>query len=129
MNTLSWTPDELRRIGEAAELRVASYRPDGTLRPYVTIWTVTTGDGVYVRSGHGADNPWFRRAVAAGRGRVQAGGVERDVEFDRQAPDAPAHAGIDAVYHAKYDHFGATVVGTVTGDHATHVTLRLHPLG
>ena len=27
-----WTPDELRRIGSAEELRIASRRPDGTLR-------------------------------------------------------------------------------------------------
>jgi len=27
-----WTPDELRRIGQAEELGIASRRPDGTLR-------------------------------------------------------------------------------------------------
>ncbi|HEX6451465.1 MAG TPA: DUF2255 family protein, partial [Trebonia sp.] len=38
-----WTDDELRRIGGATELQVASLRPDGTLRPYVTIWGVQSG--------------------------------------------------------------------------------------
>ena len=129
MSTSTWTADELRRIGGATELEVASYRPDGTLRPYVTIWTVTTGDGVFVRSGYGVDNPWFRRAVASGRGRIRAGGVECDVEFVRQAPDAPAHTDVDAAYHAKYDRYGAAVVGTVTGEQATHVTLLVLPRG
>lgn len=125
MNTTDWTTDDLRRIGGSTELQVASYRPDGTLRPYVTIWTVTTGDGIYVRSARGADNPWFRRALAGGLGRIRAGGVERDVEFAHLAADDPAQADVDAAYHAKYDRFGPAIVGAVTGDHATHVTLRL----
>jgi hypothetical protein len=33
----TWTPDELSMIGGTDELRIASLRPDGTLRPYVTI--------------------------------------------------------------------------------------------
>src|SRR5512132_1014020 len=36
----SWTDEELERIGEAQELQLASERPDGTLRPYVTMWVV-----------------------------------------------------------------------------------------
>jgi hypothetical protein len=62
MNTTDWTTDELRRIGGSTELRLASYRPDGTLRLYVTMWTGSAGDGIYVRSAYGADNPWYRRA-------------------------------------------------------------------
>src|SRR5687767_13098892 len=100
MSTNGWTTDDLRRIGCATELQVASYRPDGTLRPYVTIWTVTTGDRVYVRSAYGADNPWFRRALAGGRGRIRAGGVERDVEFVRPDAGDPVHRDVDAAYHA-----------------------------
>ena len=32
--------EELSRIGEALELQLASARPDGTIRPYVTMWVV-----------------------------------------------------------------------------------------
>jgi hypothetical protein len=127
MSTNGWTTDDLRRIGGATELQVASYRPDGTLRPYVTIWTVATGDRVYVRSAYGTDNPWFRRALAGGRGRIRAGGVERDVEFVRPDAGDPVHGDVDAAYHAKYDRYGPAIVGSVTGDHATHTTLRLDP--
>ena len=77
----SWTSDELTRIGGAEDLQIASRRPDGTLRPYVTIWTVRAGDDLHVRSAYGKDNGWFRRAQASGTGRVRAGGVERDVAF------------------------------------------------
>ena len=41
---MNWSEDELRRIGEAAQLRIASARPDGTPRPDVTIWHVRVGD-------------------------------------------------------------------------------------
>lgn len=39
-----WTTDELERIGRVNELQVASRRPDGSLRPFVTIWVVRSGD-------------------------------------------------------------------------------------
>jgi hypothetical protein len=127
MSTNDWTADELRRVGGTTELQVASYRLNGTLRPYVTIWTVTTGDGIYVRSAHGADNPWFRRALTSGRGHIRAGGVERDVEFMRLDAGDSVHEDVDAAYHAKYDQYGQAIVGSVTGDHATQTTLRLDP--
>ena len=40
----SWTEDELSTVGQAEELEVTSQRPDGALRPYVTIWAVRAGD-------------------------------------------------------------------------------------
>ena len=120
-----WTADELARIGDATELQIASRRSDGSLRPFVTIWVVPVGDDLYVRSAHGTDNPWFRRAKTSGEGRVRAGGVERDVTLT--APAADVHADIDAAYHAKYDRYGPQIVGTVVGSHAAPGTLRLIP--
>lgn len=120
-----WTNDELRRIGDATELQVSSRRADGSLRAYVTIWAVRSGDDLYIRSAFGADNPWFRRATASGAGRVRAGGVERDVTFE--PADAAANNDIDAAYHAKYDRYGPAVVGPVVGPKAAGVTLRLVP--
>lgn len=120
-----WTSDELHRIGGATELRIASRRRDGSLRPYVTIWVVRAGDDLYVRSAYGADNPWFRRAKASGTGRVRAGGVEREVDF--VVPGDDVHPAIDAAYHAKYDRYGPAIVGTVVGPRAVETTLRLVP--
>ena len=71
-----WNEEELRRIGDATELQLASVRPDDTLRPCVTMWVVRAGDDLYVRFAYGPDNPWFRRAKASGTGRIRAGGVE-----------------------------------------------------
>ena len=120
-----WTAEELTRVGSADELRIASRREDGTLRTYVTIWAVREGDDLYVRSAHGYDNPWFQRALHADAGRIQAGGVERDVTFVKPEPDATAR--VTAAYHAKYDHFGPAIVGTVVSPEAERATLRLEP--
>jgi hypothetical protein len=122
---MTWSSDELSTIGEAEELQIASLRPDGTLRPYVTIWVVRSGEDLYVRSAYGSTNPWFRRAVASGAGRIRVGSLDRDVTFGEAAQDA--HAGIDAAYHAKYDRYGPAIVGSVVGDKVTAVTIRLLP--
>ena len=124
--TTSWPGDELATIGRAEELRLASLREDGTLRPYVTMWVVRTGDELYVRSARGPANGWYVRALRARAGRIRAGGLERDVVFaDPARPDV--HAGIDAAYHAKYDRYGPAIVGSVVGEKASEVTIRLLP--
>jgi hypothetical protein len=121
---MTWTPHELAAIGGADELQITSRRPDGTLRPYVTIWVVRAGDELYVRSAYGPANGWFRRALAAGSGRIRAGGVETDVVFSTGAADASA---IDRAYHDKYDRYGPAIVGSVVGAAAEPVTIRLLP--
>ena len=121
---VTWSADELERIGAAEELQLASRRPDGSLRPFVTIWVVRAGDDVYVRSAYGYENPWFQRALRAGRGRIQAGGVERDVTFE---PRPEADAAIDIAFHAKYDRYGRAMVGTVVSSEAVRSTLKVSP--
>lgn len=121
----AWTPDELERVGAAEEIRLASRRPDGSLRPYVTMWVVRAGGDLYVRSAYGPDNPWYRRATASGIGRIRAGGIERDASFAQAPPEVQGD--IDAAYHAKYDRYGPRIVGSVTGPGAHHVTVGLVP--
>jgi hypothetical protein len=121
----AWTSDELARIGRAEELQIASRRPDGSLRPYLTIWGVRSDDGLYVRSAHGYSNPWFQRALAAKEGRIRAGGIERDVAFEQPGPEV--NADLDAAYHTKYDRYGPKIVGTVVSREARKSTLRLVP--
>lgn len=118
-----WTTAELAGVDGADELDVASYRPDGTLRPYVTIWTVRSGDDVYIRSAYGPENGWFRRAKASGTGRVRVAGFEKDVQFAE--PDDHVHDDLDAAYHAKYDRYGPRIVGSVVGPALAEATLRL----
>jgi hypothetical protein len=122
--TTSWTGDELAAVGRAEELQLASLRGDGTLRPYVTMWVVRAGDELYVRSARGPANGWYVRARRAGAGRIRAGGLERDVVFAEPAGPG-VHAGIDATYHTKYDRYGPAMVGSVVGERASEVTIRL----
>jgi len=123
----TWTPEELDRIGQAEELHLATGRKDGGLSQYVTMWVVRAGDDLYVRSAYGPGNPWYRRATAAGDGKVRAGGIERNVAFE--SADPAVQAGIDAAYHAKYDRYGPQIVGSVTGPQAHAVTIRLAKAG
>jgi hypothetical protein len=120
-----WKSEDLTTFGSAEELELASTRPDGALRPFVTMWVVRAGDDLYVRSAYGSNNPWYRRAKASGIGRIRAGGLERDVTFADAAPGV--HAALDAAYHTKYDRYGPKIVGTVVGPAVEAVTIRLMP--
>ena len=122
---MTWTAEELDRIGRSEELDLAPRRMDGTLRSFTTMWVVRSHGGLYVRSAGGPERPWFRLAQATGNGRIRAGGVEADVRFAEAGPDA--HSAIDAAYHEKYDRYGATIVGHVTGPDAHAFTVRLVP--
>lgn len=124
-DTATWPREELDRVGAAEEVGLASHRSDGSLRPYVTMWVVRVGDGLYVRSAYGPDNPWYRRALSSGTGRIRASGIERDVSFGQATPEVQGD--IDAAYHAKYDRYGSRIVGSVTGPGAHGVTVRLVP--
>jgi hypothetical protein len=121
----AWTSEELAGIGDAEELDIGSRRPDGTLRRFVTIWVVRVGGDLYVRSIKGRSGTWFRGALAAGEGRIRAGGIDRDVAFEDASPEV--HAPVTAAYHQKYDRYGPSIVGTVVSHGAEASTLRLLP--
>ena len=121
----SWTSEELAKIGSAEELDIASRLPDGALLPFVTIWVVRADDDLFVRSVKGRSGTWFRRALAAGEGRIRSGGIERDVAFEEAG--AEVHAPVTAAYHEKYDRYGPSIVGTVVSAESVTTTLRLVP--
>ena len=122
---MTWTADQLARIGDAEELRLAARRADGTLRSFTTMWVVRADGELYVRSAGGPERPWYRHALASRTGSIRAAGIEADVCFADAAPDAQAC--IDAAYRAKYDRYGPAIVGHVTGPAAHAVTVRLLP--
>jgi hypothetical protein len=120
-----WSSDELAQIARTDHVKVTSRRPDGSLRPYVTIWAVRSGEDIYVRSAYGPENGWYRRAKASGEGRIRVEGLERDVAFE--TPDPSLDEEVSAAYHAKYDRYGPRTVGTVVSTEAVRTTLRLLP--
>jgi hypothetical protein len=121
----TWTPEALAAFGGPDEIEIASLRPDGSVRPFITIWIVRLGDELYVRSAYGPENGWYRRAVASGLGRIRAGGQEREVAFE--TPDGSVAEPLHAAYHAKYDRYGPAIVGTVVSAQSAGATLRVVP--
>lgn len=121
----TWTNDELSRIDAVNELQIETRRADGTLRKPVTIWVVRVGDELYVRSVRGREGDWFRHAMQTQEGRISAGGVERDVTFERA--DDSRNDAIDEVYRRKYRQAGATYVDPMVAPAARETTIRLVP--
>jgi hypothetical protein len=122
----AWTREELTRIGEADELTIAPRRRDGTLRRPVPIWVVRQGDDLYVRSWKGRDGAWYRGAQARHEGRVQAGGIEKEVTFDDET-DIGVNDQLDAAYRSKYGRYGARYVDPMVGPAARATTIKLEP--
>jgi hypothetical protein len=121
----TWMKDELNKIGNAEELRIASLRQDGTLRNYVIIWVVRVGDDMYVRSVNGRTSGWFRGVQTRHAGRIQAGGVEKNVTFVEET-DPGINDKIDAAYLTKYSRYPQYVAPMVTSD-VRAATIKLIP--
>ena len=120
-----WTNDELDRIGTAEELRIASLRRDDTLRRPVTIWVVRQGDDLYVRAVNGRASAWFRGVQAQHKGRINAGGISKDVTFEEVNANNILNDQIDAAYRAKYRRYAAGIISHITAPQARAATLKL----
>ncbi len=121
-----WTSSELDRIGAAEELEIASLRKDGTLRKSRTIWVVRIGDEIYVRSVNGRVSDWFRGVLTRHAGRIQAGGIDKDVTFV-EMNDLAVHEPIDAAYRKKYSHYPKEYVDACVTPQAQAATIKLVP--
>jgi len=121
----TWTSDELNKIGGAEELQIASLRRDGTLRKPVTIWVVRLGDDLYVRSAYGRAAAWFRGTEVRHEGRINAGGIEKNVVF--KGADPTVDDQIDAAYRNKYRSYSAQYVDPIVAPEARSMTIRLVP--
>jgi hypothetical protein len=124
MPMTTWTSEELDKIGAAEELEIVPFRPDGTPRKPVTIWVVRVEDDLYIRSYKGHSGSWFRAAQENRKGRIWAGGVEKDVTFEDAHPDL--YDQIDAAYHTKYGRYPQYVAPMVTPE-IRATTIRLVP--
>ena len=116
----TWSSDELKKIGTAEELLIASRRADGSLRKAVIIWVVRLGDDLYVRSVNGRGSAWFRGVETRREGLIQAGGVEKEVSFEDET-EAGINKQIDAAYQAKYSRYPSSVehINSLTARSAT----------
>jgi hypothetical protein len=127
MPEMTWTGDELNKIGKAEELELVSLRSDGTARKARTIWVVRVGDNLYVRSVNGRGSDWFRGVLTRHEGQIQAGGVHKQVIFVEVNTEDKLHSEIDDAYRTKYRRYSASIVNTTLTPAARSATIRLVP--
>jgi hypothetical protein len=120
-----WTSDELEKIADAEELKIASLRSDGTLRNPVIIWVVRVGDELYVRSVNGRGSAWFRGVQSRYEGQIRAGGIVKDVTFVEES-DPEINDQIDAAYTTKYRRY-ASIAKSMTTSVVRAATIKLVP--
>jgi hypothetical protein len=119
-----WTRDELARIGTAEEVQISPRRRDGTLGRPVTVWAVSHGAGVYVRSAvKGRNAAWYRGVQETHQGRIRAGGLEKDVGFADADPGQNDE--IDAAYRAKYRRYAGRILNSVLTPEARSTTITI----
>ena len=123
---MTWTKDEIDKIGQADELEIASVRRDGTLSNPVTIWVVRIDNDLYVRSYKGRRGTWFRAAQVRHEGHIRAGGIEKDVTFVEET-DAAIGGQLDTAYRTKYRGYGAQYLDPMVAAEARAATIRLVP--
>ncbi|MGW2938179.1 DUF2255 family protein [Streptomyces sp. NPDC001156] len=121
----TWNPHALEHLAATDELHIAPRRSDGSLRKPATIWVVTDGDQVFVRSWRGADGAWWKTARTTGTGHINAGGIDADVSFT-PVTDPAANDRVDDAYRAKYGRYTG-YVEPMTAEQARATTLRLTP--
>lgn len=123
----TWTTEELNTTGEAEELELATRQRDGTPRKPVTIWVVRAGDNLFIRPINGREGAWYRGVLERHEGRIETGGVARDVSLEEAGADPALNGQIDAAYRAKYHRYAKSIVDTVLTPRARAATLKLVP--
>ena len=120
----TWSKDELRRIAEGDDLRIAPFREDGVTYGTPTwIWSVAVGDALYVRGYSGQKSRWYQAALREKAGRIIAAGMKREVSFE--PAEGSINDLIDDAYRKKYR--GSPYLPPMIGAHARSATVRVTP--
>jgi hypothetical protein len=119
-----WSSADARAIATPEEIQLATRRQNGTLRKPRTIWIVSEGDWVFIRSTNGRTADWFRAATATGAGQLIADGTAYEVVF-RETENAELPR-VDAAYRAKYGRY-ASIVDHLVQAVPRAATLDVHP--
>jgi hypothetical protein len=122
----NWMSAELDKVGAAEELQIAGLRANDTLKKMVTIWVVRVGSEIYIRSYKGRGSGWFKGVLVRHIGKIEAGGVKKDVAFV-EVNDPTVQQQIDAAYRLKYRRQEKEYVDSVLTPEALAATLKLVP--
>ena len=125
--TATWSENELAAIDTRDEVRISSLRTDGTLSSSRIIWAVRLGDQVYVRSVNGRGAAWFRSTRARHEGRIQVGGLSKDVSFIDIDESDEIEELVDKAYASKYRNYARSIIDHINSPEARAATIRLDP--
>jgi hypothetical protein len=120
--------DVLEAVAKEPEVRLTTYGRNTGKESSVTIWIVTDGKKVFIRSGQGLARHWPKNLLARPEGKLQVG--KRVVPFKSRHIDDPTEARHSSrLYGPKY---GAFVKPSNEGDPLTpgeQAAFELIPVG
>ncbi|MBB3428926.1 hypothetical protein FHT85_005957 [Rhizobium sp. BK312] len=121
---MNWSQEELGKIDQADDLKIAPFREDGATYGTPTwIWEVVVDGSLYVRGYHGQKSRWYQAALHQKAGRIIAAGMTRDVAFE--PVDGPINDRIDDAYRAKYGN--SPYLAPMISARARAATMRIDP--
>lgn len=121
---MSWSEDELAKIDQADDLKIAPFREDGTTYGTPTwIWEVVVDGELYVRGYNGQKSSWYQAAVRQKAGRIIAAGMTREVVFE--PVDGLINDRIDDAYRTKYGK--SSYLAPMISARARAATVRIAP--
>ncbi len=121
---MNWSQDELAKIDQADDLKIAPFREDGATYGTPTwIWEVVVDGSLYVRGYHGQKSRWYQGALYQKAGRIIAAGMTREVAFE--PVDGPINDRIDDAYRAKYGN--SPYLAPMISARARAATVRIDP--
>ncbi|GAB4064072.1 DUF2255 family protein [Ancylobacter sonchi] len=121
---MNWSPDELARIDQADDLKIAPFREDGVTYGTPTwIWEVVVDGALYVRGYHGRKSRWYQAAIRQKAGRIIAAGMTREVGFE--PVEGSINDRIDEAYRAKYA--SSPYLAPMIGARARAATVKIAP--
>jgi hypothetical protein len=122
--TASWSQEELRKIAEADNLRIAPFREDGATYGTPTwIWSVAVDGDLYVRAYNGQSSRWHQAALRRRAGRITAAGSPNEVAFE--PVEGPINDRIDDAYRSKYRN--SSYLNAMISARARSSTIRIAP--
>jgi hypothetical protein len=125
---IAWPKEELRKIVQADDMRIAPFGEDGmTCSTPTWILSVEVDDAIYVRSYNGQESRWYQAAVRQKAGRIQAAGRIIEVAFEPVdgAGDEPINLRIDDAFREKYSR--SPYLSAMTGKRARAATVKIMP--
>jgi hypothetical protein len=122
----AWKSTELARLGSAEEVQIVPLGHDHKLGRSVTVWAVSHGDALFIRSAvKGREAAWFKAVQKNPVGRIRGGGVQVDVKFENADPEV--ESAIDAAYRAKYRGYAGRILNSVLTPEARSTTIKISP--